>query len=111
MKDKALFYIVVMMFIVVTLGARMYFLGREIDDLKEKQYEDLNHLKTKNLNKIDSIEVLKTKKETLIEKKQKKLYDDIAKAKRNDEHYEQIKKDIGNTDDADSLARKLTERY
>ena len=39
------------------------------------------------------------------------FYGDVAKAKENNTYYEDIKKNIRNTDDADSLARQLAKRY
>lgn len=112
MKDKVLFYaVVILMVVIVAQSIHTYLLIKKIDAAQEKQYDELERLKINNLSKSDSIEVLKVKKETLIAQKQKLLYDDINRATQNNIRYEQIKKYIGNTNDADSLARQLTERY
>lgn len=112
MRDKVVFYAFgVLILIILALNVRMYFLKKELNIALQKQIQELELLKELNIMKLDSIAFLKEKKVAEITEKEKILYDQIAKANENNRRYEQIKNNIRNTDDADSLARQLTKRY
>lgn len=112
MKDKIVFYAFgVLILIILVLNIQMYFLKRELNTALETQIEELERLKEQNIKRLDSITLLEKKKIAAIDEKEKMLYDNIARAKENNMRYEQIKKNIGNINDADSLARQLTNRY
>lgn len=112
MRDKVLCYALgVLVVIILVLNIRMYFLKKELNAVLDEQMEELELLKEQHLMRLDSIAFLKEKKIAVIAEKEKSLYDQVAKAKENNMRYEQIKINIGNTDDADSLACQLTNRY
>jgi len=112
MSNKVLLYVAgILLVIVLVLSIKVYLLKAKANAVLERQIEELDLLKEQNLLKSDSIKLLIQKKVVLIDEQQKSLYDDVARAKDNNIRYEQIKKDIGNTDAADELARQLTKRY
>ncbi|WP_347067807.1 hypothetical protein [Flavobacterium sp. WV_118_3] len=112
MRDKVLLYAFgVLILIILGLNIRMYFLKKELNVVLQQKIDELQLLKEQNVTKLDSIALLKKKQLALIADKEKSLYKEIAWAKENNMRYEQIKNNIRNTDDADSLARQLTNRY
>ncbi|THF47301.1 hypothetical protein E6C50_17195 [Flavobacterium supellecticarium] len=112
MRDKVLFYAFgILILIILGLNIRMYFLKKELNVVLQQQIDELELLKEQNVTKLDSIELLKKKQLTLIAENEKSLYEEIVWAKENNMRYEQIKKNIRNSNDADSLARQLTKRY
>ena len=112
MKDKAIVYIVgILIIILLVQNIQMYLLKKKANILLLEQITEFELLKEQNLAKSDSIKLLATKKKILIAEKEKSLNGEVAKAKENNAHYEKIKENISNTNDADSLARQLTKRY
>lgn len=112
MRDKVLLCSLgILVVIVFVLGIQIYFMKIKMNMVFEEQAAELQLLKEQNLAKADSIDVLKRKKIITVAEKEKSFYDDITKAQKNNMHYEDIKRNIGNTDDADSLARQFTKRY
>jgi hypothetical protein len=111
MKSKKVLYVAVFLFFVIfSLSIYMHFTTINTP-VPESSVKNLEMQQKQNAVKLDSIELLKEKKTNLIGEKQKDLYEDIMKAKQNNTYYEKLKENIGNTNDADSLARLLTGRY
>ncbi len=112
MKNKGPIYILIFIVLVVfILELRVYLNQINLNGNPEKQIKETDSLIENNSAKSDSIESLQKEKEVVIQEKEKLLYDNVAKAKNNNIRYEKIKKSIGNTNDADSLARMLSNRY
>lgn len=112
MKDKIILYALgILIIVILGQNVQVYLLNRKVNTIFDKQVEELEQLKEQNLIKADSIEFFKKRKLSVITKKEKSFYDNVNKAKENNIRYEQIKKDISNNNDADSLARELSKRY
>lgn len=112
MKDKAIVYVVgILIIILLVQNIQMYLLKKKANSVLLEQITEFELLKEQNLAKLDSIELLKNNKVAVIAEKEKSLYGNVAKAKENNIRYEKIKENISNTNDADSLARQLTNRY
>lgn len=112
MKDKAIVYVVgILIIILLVQNIQMYLLKKKANSVLLEQITEFELLKEQNLAKLDSIELLKNNKVAVIAEKEKLLYGNVAKAKENNIRYEKIKENISNTNDADSLARQLTNRY
>lgn len=112
MRDKVLFYAFgILVVVILVLSVQIYFLKSKVNIVLEGQIKELSQLKEKNQVKSDSIGILRKKKVAVIAEAEQLFYGDVAKAKENNTYYEDIKKNIRNTDDADSLARQLAKRY
>ena len=112
MKDKiVLCSLGILLIIILVLGWQLYSLKIKMNLVFEEQAAELQLLKEQNLAKADSIDILKKKKIITVTEKEESFYEDVTKAQKNNMYYEDIKRNIGNTDDADSLAREFTKRY
>lgn len=112
MKDKITLYALgILTIIILAQNVQVYLLKRKANKIIDEQIAHFQQLKVKNLMKADSIESFKKAKLSVITQKEKSFYEHIAKAKENNLRYEQIKKNINATDDADSLARQISKRY
>jgi hypothetical protein len=101
----------ILIIIALVLWVQIYFMKIKMNMVFEEQAAELQLLKEQKLTKADSIDVLKNKKIITVAEKEKSFYDDVTKALKNNMHYEDIKRNVGNTDDADSLAYEFTKRY